>query len=417
SQNLDSLGGKILRVDPLSGQGVPGNPFYSASAGENKKRVWAYGLRNPFRFSVQPGTGMLYIADVGNSKYEEINLGQAGANYGWPQTEGPQPPNLAGVNYPFFSFMHDQTDGLFNGCQSIIGGTFITGSNFPADYVGDYLFADYVCKRIWRLEPGSSTVSLFADLSDVKYLGIVHLGFGPDGKLYMSDYTNSRLRRIRYTTSNRPPTAQSSANTDAGPLPLTVNFSSGGSSDPDGDPISYSWSFGDGSTSSSANPQHTYNIPGNFQVVLTVTDSKGASTSAAPITISAGNNKPQVRITSPADGTRVRAERSLTVEASAADAEDGTLTPDRLGWNIIRHHGTSHTHPWAEGRGYSMTTTMPSPEDLATAGTSFLEIMVTATDSSGATGKASIMLYPETASLQFETRPAGLRLLLDGVSY
>jgi len=87
AQNLDSLAGKVMRITRL-GQGVPSNPFWNGAAGANRSKVWAYGLRNPYRFNLRPGTGTPYLGDVGWASYEEINVASAGANLGWPCFEG-----------------------------------------------------------------------------------------------------------------------------------------------------------------------------------------------------------------------------------------------------------------------------------------------------------------------------------------
>ena len=142
---------------------------------------------------------------------------------------------------------------------------------------------------------------------------IVYLTEGPEGALYyidlgFSDTTGtvgvSKIRRISFIGSNLPPVAQASANPTTGPTPLTVNFSSAGSSDPEGQPLTYSWNFGDGTTSTAANPTHTYTTPGPYQVRLTVSDGVN-STISAPLSISAGN-RPTATILSPTDGAIVQ---------------------------------------------------------------------------------------------------------------
>ena len=142
---------------------------------------------------------------------------------------------------------------------------------------------------------------------------IVYLTQGPEGALYyidlgVSDTTGqigvSKIRRISFVGSNQPPVAQASANPTSGPTPLVVNFSSAGSSDPEGQPLTYAWNFGDNTTSTAANPTHTYSIPGPYQARLTVSDGVN-STISAPLSITAGT-RPTVTILSPTDGSYVQ---------------------------------------------------------------------------------------------------------------
>ena len=114
----------------------------------------------------------------------------------------------------------------------------------------------------------------------------------------------SKLRRIRYVDANQPPTVSASANPTSGPAPLNVAFSSAGSSDPEGQALSYSWTFGDGTTSTQANPSHTYAAAGIYQARLTVSDGRRDSVSP-PISISAGS-LPSATILSPAGSGSTR---------------------------------------------------------------------------------------------------------------
>jgi glucose/arabinose dehydrogenase len=137
AQTLGNLLGKLLRLN--AGGTIPtDNPFFNEASGVNRA-IWALGLRNPFTFAVQPGTGRIFINDVGQNTWEEINEGAAGANYGWPDTEGPtSDPRF---RPPLFAYRHGSSGTT--GC-AITGGAFYNppSMQFPADYVGDYFFAD-----------------------------------------------------------------------------------------------------------------------------------------------------------------------------------------------------------------------------------------------------------------------------------
>jgi len=147
AQQLTNLFGKMLRINK-SGTIPTNNPFYSTASGNNRA-IWALGLRNPFKFAIQPGTGTIFINDVGANTWEEINRGAAGANYGWPVHEGVanDPPYVD----PIFAYGHGSTDTT--GC-AITGGVFYNPATvlFPQEYEGDYFFADFCSGWIRTLE-------------------------------------------------------------------------------------------------------------------------------------------------------------------------------------------------------------------------------------------------------------------------
>lgn len=177
AQSLANLHGKILRINK-DGTIPTDNPFYSHSfvSGKNKA-IWALGLRNPYSFAIQPGTGRMYINDVGARYWEEINVGARGANYGWPVFEGPE--NYSKYASPIFWYGHGGT--ATTGC-AITGGAFYnpTRVQFPADYAGDYFFADYCSGWIRKYDSATRTASGFA--TGLPYP--VDLQVGSDGSLY-----------------------------------------------------------------------------------------------------------------------------------------------------------------------------------------------------------------------------------------
>ena len=166
---------------------IPSDNPFCTTAGTLRCAVWSYGLRNPYTFAVQPGTGRIHINDVGQSTWEEINLGVAGANYGWPATEGPT--TTAGVTAPLFAYKHPPatpaTAGFFTGC-AITGGAFYPGSGpFPAAYRGSYFFADYCSQWVGRLDPVNGAAYAFGAVGGSP----VDLRVGIDGALYVLQQT------------------------------------------------------------------------------------------------------------------------------------------------------------------------------------------------------------------------------------
>ncbi len=187
-QSLTSPFGKILRLN-RDGSIPTDNPFYSQTSGVNQA-IWARGLRNPYTFAFQPGTGRMHINDVGDGLWEEINEGVAGANYGWPLTEGPT-TNPA-FRSPILAYGHFESPPLFTGA-SIVGAAFYNPpvNTFGSAYEGDYFFADYVAGWIYRMDSDNwDTAYAFARSSGSP----TNLLVGPDGALYVLD--GARVDRI-----------------------------------------------------------------------------------------------------------------------------------------------------------------------------------------------------------------------------
>ena len=157
AQSLGTLKGKILRINK-DGTIPRYNPFYKRATGRNRA-IWALGLRNPFSFAIQPHKGKVFINDVGEQRWEEINWGAAGSNYGWPRYEGPESDSK--YRNPVFAYRHGTTKAT--GC-AITGGAFYnpTTRQFPSGYVGDYFFADLCSGWIRRLDAATGKVSGFA---------------------------------------------------------------------------------------------------------------------------------------------------------------------------------------------------------------------------------------------------------------
>jgi glucose/arabinose dehydrogenase len=192
AQTLTNRLGKILRYNS-DGTIPTDNPFYNTATGANRA-IWAFGLRNPFTFAFQPGTGRLFINDVGQSTWEEINDGIAGSNYGWPTCEGSCTSPNANLRDPLFQYGHSPATGPTTGC-AIVGGAFYNPpvNQFPSTYVGKYFFADLCSGWIRYFDPASGTATGFATGISTP----VDLQVGPDGCLYyLARGNNGQVFRV-----------------------------------------------------------------------------------------------------------------------------------------------------------------------------------------------------------------------------
>jgi glucose/arabinose dehydrogenase len=158
AQGLESLRGKLLRIDvdvPDEPYGIPpDNPFVGQEGA--RPEIWAYGFRNPWRFSFDPCTDELYVGDVGASRFEEIDMVEPGKNYGWPLMESTYCNTtlwtclFARLTRPVFAYAHLADDP--EGGNSVIGGVIYRGARFP-ELRGRYIFADFVSPQLWALTP------------------------------------------------------------------------------------------------------------------------------------------------------------------------------------------------------------------------------------------------------------------------
>ena len=437
-----TLDGAVLRVDRATGAGLPGNPFASSSDA-NARRIVAYGMRNPFRITARPGTSEIWVSDVGWSTWEELNRIVAPAdsvadNLGWPcyEGEGRQASydnlnlNLCESLYstgavlaPFYSYRHSTSIVSGEACangqgSSTVGMAFYDGGSYPAAYDGALFFADYSRDCLWVMPRGTN--GLPDPTKRANFLtpaaNPVDIKIGPGGDLFYVDINGGTIRRIQYFAANQPPTAVASAS-PTGSAPLNVSFDGSGSTDADGDALTYSWDLnGDGTfgDATSISPTFTYTTPGTYQAVLRVSDARGASDLSPAVTISVGS-LPVPVIDTPSSGLTWAVGDDISFTGHATDAEDGTLPATSLAWQIALMHCTSegcHEHPRETAVGPGGVLDAPDHPYP-----SHLEVRLTATDSDGLSATTTVELQPKAVALSFATSPSGLQIAIGGTAF
>jgi PKD repeat protein len=233
---------------------------------------------------------------------------------------------------------------------------------FPQTLDGRYFAGEY--GRRWIKAIAVNTDGSAGEISAFPWTGtqVMDMAFGPDGALYVLDYgtgaNNQALYRIEYIGGgNRSPVAKASANKTSGANPLTVAFSSAGSSDPEGGALSYLWTFGDGTTSTAANPTKTYTTNGTYTPTLKVTDPAGLSGTAS-LVITVGNTAPSVSLVLPADGQLFNFGDTIPFQVNASDPEDGTINCARVTVTYSLGHD-SHAHQITSKTGCTGSITVP----------------------------------------------------------
>ncbi|MFE9909887.1 PQQ-dependent sugar dehydrogenase [Streptomyces clavifer] len=412
SGNTNDLRGKVLRikVGADGGYSVPPGNLFAPGTARTRPEIYAMGFRNPFRMSVDKPTGVVYVGDYGpDAGTANASRGPAGqvefnrittaGNYGWPYCTG---KNNAYVDYDFatsasgsaFSCSAPRNTSPNNtgltdlppaqpawipydggsvpefgsGSESPMGGPVYrydaasaSAVKFPESFDGDFFAGEFGRKWIKRVEQGADGTVQSINAFPWQGTQVMDMAFGPDGALYVLDYgtgyfngdANSALYRIENVSGGRSPLARATADRTSGKAPLTVQFSSAGSSDPDGDPLGHAWKFGDGGTSTAANPAHTYTANGRYTAELTLSDGTG-NTATASVVVTVGNTAPTVRLELPADGAIIDPGAAVPFKVTVTDPEDGTIDCSRVKVTFIVGHD-SHGHPQTSATGCSGT--------------------------------------------------------------
>ena len=420
SANTNDLRGKLLRIKPNANgsYSIPAGNLFPPGTAQTRPEIYAMGFRNPFRFNVDKATGVVYLGDYGPDAgttsgsrgpagQVEFNRIPSAGNYGWPYCTGTNTTNETYVEYTFPSGPSGSRYNCANPVNNSPRNTGLTnlpaarsawikydncsvsafgcGSEspmsapvyrydaanpspvkFPPELDG-HVFATEFGRR-WIKAIDVNTDGSAGQINEFPWRGtqVIDAAFGPDGAMYVLDYgtgwgsgnESSALYRIEYNPSgNRVPTARAGANRTSGVAPLAVTFSSAGSTDPEGGALTYAWNFGDGSTSTAANPSHTYTSNGRYTVTLTVTDPGGRSGSAN-VAITVGNTAPTVTLNTPVAGTLFDFGDAVPYTITVSDPEDGTIDCSRVKLSYLLGHD-SHGHLITSRDGCSGTLQIP----------------------------------------------------------
>lgn len=407
AQSLAWTFGKMLRLN-RDGSIPADNPFYNIASG-NQRAIWALGLRNPFTFAIQPGTGRMYINDVGQNLWEEINEGAAAANYGWPSAEGPSSdPQFTA---PIYSAPHPDV-------KAITGGDFYNPvtPQFPAAYTGVYFFADLNKRFIKQFDTTTRVASGFATLTPGSP---VDIDTADDGSLYylarpIDGTRPGGVYRIRYSSTGAPAiAAQPQPRTVAVGQPATFTVVASGA-----EPLSYQWQRDGGNIAGATGA--TYTLPATtladsgatFRAV--VTNASGSATSN-PVTLTVTSGAaPVPSIIAPADGLLFSAGETISYSGAGTDAEDGALPPSAFTWRVDYLTGEILRPLVAPTTGSTSGTFSIPTLTPYTATDVRYRVTLTVTDSSGLSAETSVDLLPRTARVSLATNVPGLGLAVNG---
>ncbi|WP_145293052.1 DUF4347 domain-containing protein [Crateriforma conspicua] len=205
-QDPDSLSGKVLRIDPYTGQGLSDNPFYNGNPDDNRSKVYQLGLRNPWRLAVDPDTGRLFIGETGLSNFEEINTGDPGTNFGWPAYEGGQ-----GTNRPTPTYQNlAQSQAIYSsvyatpaliaiphgtGPNVVVVGDVATELVYGPQYDGDLFYNDFGRGIVSHADVSADGTLLGSSVFATGAEWITDIKQGVDGKLYYADLVNGVVGR------------------------------------------------------------------------------------------------------------------------------------------------------------------------------------------------------------------------------
>lgn len=399
AQTLANLHGKMLRINK-DGTIPTDNPFFAAATGRNRA-IWALGLRNPFTFAFNPNQSQMFINDVGQSTWEEINDGIAGANYGWPETEGPTTdPRFTSPRYAY--------NQAGTPC-AITGGAFYSPETlqFPTEYLNDYFFADFCAGWIRRLDPSNNSVTTFA----TGIASPVDLKVGDDGSLYYLARGAGAVYKVSYSATAPSISSHPVSQTVAPGATVTFSVRASGPA-----PLRYQWQRNGVNVSGATSQDYTFvaasaDNGARYRAVVS-NDHGSVLSNEATLTVTS-NTPPVATISQPPAGTTYGGNSVINYAGSAGDAEDGTLPASAFTWRVDFHHD-AHSHPFIPATSGATSGSFTVPTTGHTETNVWYRIFLTVRDSGGLTHTTFRDVTPRVVNLTLATNPSGLQLRLDG---
>ncbi len=455
SANTMDLRGKILRIHPETNgtYTIPNGNLFTDSS-EGLPEIYIMGARNPYKFSIDPLTNWLFWGDVGPdanvdsadgpSGKDEINRTEVAGNYGWPHFIGPNLPYRNTYLDYYFDPLLPTNDSQWNtgprelppaqpAWITVARASYMAGpvynfdpdvtnpNKLPVSFDRHLLYWDFNTSNVWYVgfdDAGNIIRNEPWNVISGAGQGYIDFEIGPDHQLYILEYGtgccaldvgNGVLSRLDYIgeTFNLSPIAIASADNRSGSLPLTVNFSSAGSNDPDGDPLTFTWDFETDGVIDAITPDsaHTYTTEGIFNAQLTVEDPQGAS-SVANITIHAGNNIADVGYSWPPNGGMFDWLDFVDVSVFVNDDEDGSIQDGGISCDavdIIPALGhLDHAHDLTP-IGTSCESTFQFYSDHNTNGEDdlYYQFLAGYTDTNGLDSYSVLKLYPKRVPAEF----------------
>uniref|UniRef100_A0A7S4AAF2 PKD domain-containing protein n=2 Tax=Pseudo-nitzschia australis TaxID=44445 RepID=A0A7S4AAF2_9STRA len=403
--------------------------------------IFATGLRNPFRLSMDPNEKQktrLAISDVGGKVWEEIDYAGTdyeGVNYGHNQYEGPcfrhsDKECLVPKDFeePFYWYQHRSKR---DGC--VAGSTFVPEGLWPEEY--KFLFIDFVWYNIYTLieDKENACRSCLPPIPEFRNETFFHsIWFPGDGKneakmvdmffgpykdtqaLYVIKFGNhDTVLRIRYTgVHNEPPSVNFEYEDKFYDVTDEIQFDGSDSKDPEGDELIFKWYFGDGYKSGDQNPIHTYDKPGAYTVTLIVADSLNQLQQKSR-TIQVGT-PPTVNIISPSEGNQFYVGQVLRLKGEAFYVNGTAFHESQLEWEARKHHN-DHYHPFLDstfGNDFDLSAA-PEPEDFHASLNSYLEIILRATDEDGLVSETSRLVQPTLVMVDVKSNIPGVTVFIE----
>jgi glucose/arabinose dehydrogenase len=459
-----------IKVNADGSYSVPAGNLFAPGTAKTRSEIYAMGFRNPFRMSVDKATGIVYVGDYGPdagstnsargpSGQVEFNRITAPGNFGWPYCTG---TNTTAETYNEWNFATNSTGPKYNcaggptnnsprntGLSTLppakpswirYGGDagsppeFGTGSEspmagpvyrynsantlstkFPQSFDGHFFAGEF--GRGWVKPIDVAANGTVGEIADFPWNGkqVMDMAFGADGSLYVLDYgtgyfngdANSALYRYDYVGGgNKNPVAVATSDKTSGQAPLTVAFSSAGSADPEGGALSYAWVFGDGTTSTAANPAHTYAANGTYNVKLTVTDPQGL-VGTASLQIGVGNTAPTVTISFPGNGKLFSFGDTVSYKITVTDPEDTTIDCTKVKMTYVLGHD-QHGHQITSQNGCAGAITIPVDGEHDAAANIFAIFDAEYTDSGGLITHRQHTLQPRHRQAEHFKSSAGI---------